>query len=73
MVVPYLKNIQGLGGMIDFKVISDSTVNTPSIVDDLTFRALVMIKPPRSINYIDLVFAAVRSDTSFEEIENQIL
>lgn len=73
MVVPYLKNIQGLGGLIDFKVISDTTVNTPSVVDDHTFRALVMIKPPRSINYIDLVFAAVRSDTSFEEVENQIL
>ena len=73
MVVPFLRNIQGQGGLIDFKVISDATVNTPEVVDSNTFKGVVMIKPPRSINYIDLVFVALRSATEFEEIENQIL
>lgn len=72
MVVPYLKNIQGRRGIIDFRVVSDGTVNTPSVIDTNTFKGIIMIKPARSINYIDLLFAATNTATQFDELESQI-
>lgn len=72
MVVPYLKTIQGRRGIIDFRVISDSTINTPEVIDTNTFRGTIMIKPSRSINYIDLLFVATKTATEFDELESQL-
>jgi len=68
IVEPFLRDIQGRRGIIDFRVISDSTVNTPAIVDQGKFRANIFIKPARSINVIELTFVATRSGIEFEEI-----
>lgn len=73
MVVPYLKTIQGRRGIIDFRVISDSTINTPEVIDTNTFRGTIMIKPARSINYIDLLFVAAKTATEFDELESQLI
>jgi len=73
MVEPYLRDIQGKRGIYDFRVVSDSTVNTPDVVDANTFRANLFIKPARSINYIDLVFVATRTGVQFDEIVGQNL
>lgn len=68
IVEPFLREIQGRRGIIDFRVVSDSTVNTPAIVDQNKFRANIFIKPARSINVIELTFVATRSGIEFEEI-----
>ena len=68
IVEPFLRDIQGRRGIIDFRVISDSTVNTPAVVDQGKFRANIFIKPARSINVIELTFVATRSGIEFEEI-----
>ena len=68
IVEPFLRDIQGRRGIVDFRVISDSTVNTPSVVDQSKFRANIFIKPARSINVIELTFVATRSGVEFEEI-----
>ena len=68
IVEPFLREIQGRRGIIDFRVISDTTVNTPTIVDQGKFRANIFIKPARSINVIELTFVATRSGIEFEEI-----
>jgi hypothetical protein len=67
-VEPFLREIQGRRGIIDFRVISDTTVNTPAIIDQGKFRANIFIKPARSINVIELTFVATRSGIEFEEI-----
>lgn len=68
IVEPFLREIQGRRGIIDFRVVSDSTVNTPAIIDQNKFRANIFIKPARSINVIELTFVATRSGIEFEEI-----
>jgi phage tail sheath protein FI len=72
IVDPFLRDIQGRRGIIDFRVISDSTVNTPEIIDQNKFRANIFIKPARSINVIELTFVATRTGVEFDEIVGQI-
>jgi hypothetical protein len=71
IVDPFLRDIQGRRGIIDFRVISDATINTPQVVDSNTFRANIFIKPARSINQIELTFVATRTGVEFEEIVGQ--
>ena len=68
IVDPFLRDIQGRRGIIDYRVISDSTVNTPEVIDQNKFRASIFIKPARSINYVTLNFVAVRTGVDFEEV-----
>jgi len=68
IVEPFLRDIQGRRGIVDFRVVSDATVNTPAIVEQSKFRANIFIKPARSINVIELTFVATRSGIEFEEI-----
>jgi len=72
IVEPFLREIQGRRGIIDFRVVSDSTVNTPAIIDQGKFRANIFIKPARSINVIELTFVATRTGIEFEEIVGSI-
>lgn len=71
IVDPFLRDIQGRRGIIDFRVISDATVNTPQVIDANTFRANIFIKPARAINFIELTFVATRTGVEFEEIVGQ--
>jgi len=72
IVEPFLREIQGRRGIIDFRVISDASVNTPAVVDQGKFKANIFIKPARSINVIELTFVATRSGIEFEEIVGSI-
>ena len=72
IVDPFLRDIQGRRGIIDFRVVSDRTVNTPDVIDNNIFRANIFIKPARSINIIELTFVATRSGIEFEEIVGSI-
>ena len=67
-VEPFLRDIQGRGGVQDFAVICDESNNTGDVVDRNEFRGDIYIKPSRSINFIQLQFVAVRSGVEFEEI-----
>ena len=73
LVEPYLRDIQGQRGIIDFRVISDGTVNTPDVIDRNIFRGSVYIKPARTINFIELTFVATRTGVEFDEIVGQAL
>ena len=67
-VEPFLGDVKSRRGMTDFKVVCDTTNNTPAVIDGNRFVADIYIKPNRSINFITLNFIAVRSGVSFEEI-----
>ena len=68
MVEPFLRDIQGRGGIQDFRVICDASNNTAQVVDSNSFRGDIFVKPSRSINFIQLNFVAVRSGVSFSEV-----
>ena len=67
-VEPFLRDIQGRGGVQDFAVVCDDSNNTPDVVDRNEFRGDIYVKPSRSINFIQLQFVAVRSGVEFSEI-----
>jgi phage tail sheath protein FI len=68
LVEPFLRSVQGRGGIYDFKVVCDETNNTAEVIDSNRFVGDIYVKPARSINYIQLNFVAVRSGVEFSEI-----
>ena len=68
LVEPYLRDVQGRRGIIDFKVVCDETNNTSEVIDSNRFVGDIYIKPARAINFIQLNFVAVRSGVEFSEI-----
>ena len=68
LVDPFLRDVQGRRGVIDFRVVCDETNNTGEVIDRNEFIADIYIKPARSINFITLNFVAVRTGVAFEEI-----
>ena len=68
IVEPFLRDIQGRGGIQDFRVVCDASNNTPQVVDSNSFRGDIFVKPSRSINFIQLNFVAVRSGVEFSEV-----
>ena len=67
-VEPFLRDIQGRGGVQDFAVVCDDSNTTPEVVDRNEFRGDIYVKPSRSINFIQLQFVAVRSGVEFSEV-----
>jgi len=68
IVEPFLREVKGRRGITDFRVVCDTTNNTPAVIDRNEFVANIFIKPARSINYITLNFVAVRTGVDFEEV-----
>ena len=68
LIEPYLRDVQGRRGIYDFRVVCDTTNNTPEVIDRNEFVGDIYIKPARSINFIQLNFIAVRTGVAFEEI-----
>lgn len=68
LVEPFLRTVKGRRGIYDYRVVCDTTNNTPDIIDRNEFIGDIYIKPARSINFIQLNFVAVRTGVAFEEI-----
>lgn len=71
LVEPFLRDVQGRRGIYDFRVVCDTTNNTPEIIDRNEFVGDIYIKPARSINFIQLNFVAVRTGVTFQEVVGQ--
>ena len=72
LVEPFLRDVKGRRGIYDYRVVCDTTNNTPQIIDSNQFVGDIYIKPARSINFIQLNFIAVRSGVSFNEIVGSV-
>ncbi len=72
IVEPYLREVQGRRGIYDYRVVCDTTNNTPEVIDQNQFVGDIYIKPARSINFIQLNFTAVRTGVEFEEIVGRV-
>lgn len=68
LVTPFLRDIQGRRGIYDFRVVCDTTNNTPQVIDSNQFVGDIYVKPARAINFIQLNFVAVRTGVDFTEI-----
>jgi hypothetical protein len=65
LIEPFLRDIKGRRGINDFKVVCDTTNNTPNVVETNNFVADIFVKPNYSINYISLNFIATRQSVAF--------
>lgn len=65
-VEPFLRDVKGRRGIKEYKVICDSTNNTPQVVATNNFVGTILILPQYSINYITLNFVAVGPSVSFD-------
>ena len=70
IVEPYLRDVQGRRGVIDFLVKCDGTNNPAESIDRGEFFAEIFVKPTRTINFITLTFVATRTGVAFSEIAN---
>ena len=68
LVTPFLRDVQGRRGISDFKVVCDTTNNTPQVIDSNQFVGDIYIKPARSVNYIQLNFVAVGTGVDFKTV-----
>lgn len=68
LVTPFLRDIQGRRGVTDFKVVCDTTNNTPQVIDSNSFVGDIYIKPARSVNFIQLNFVAVGTGVDFTTV-----
>ena len=68
LVEPFLRDVQGRRGIVDFLVKCDTSNNTPQVIDSNEFVADIYIKPNRSINFITLNFIATKTGVNFDEI-----
>lgn len=68
MVEPYLRQVKALRGVYDFKVVCDTSNNTPDVIDRNFFVGDIYIKPTRSINFIQLNFIATRTGVDFNTV-----
>lgn len=68
LVEPFLRDVQGRRGIVDYRVVCDESNNTSNVIDANQFVGDIYVKPARSVNFIQLNFVAVRTGVSFEEV-----
>jgi phage tail sheath protein FI len=71
LVDPFLRTVQSQRGIYDYKIVCDSTNNTPAVVNANQFVGDIYIQPARSANFITLNFVAVQTGVSFSSVVGQ--
>jgi len=66
-VNPILEKVRMDQGLERFKVVMDSTVNTPDLIDRNIMTGKIFLQPTRTAEYIDLSFIITSSGVQFEE------
>jgi phage tail sheath protein FI len=60
--------VKAAGGLYDYRIIADETLNTPDAIDNTEFRIRIGIKPTRTIEFIMIEFVALRTGSTFTEL-----
>lgn len=66
-VNPILDKIRQDQGLERFKVVMDSTVNTPDLIDRNIMTGKIFLQPTRAAEFIDLSFIITATGVAFEE------
>jgi len=69
LIEPLLRQIQGRRGLTDYRIICDSSNNTPDVVDAQEFVADIYVKIPNSINFVRINLIATRSGVNLDVTE----
>lgn len=69
-LTPYFSEVKTAGGMYDFKIICDESINTPEVIDNNELRVRIGIKPTKTIEFILIEFVALKTGASWSELTN---
>jgi hypothetical protein len=64
----FLSGIKTQRGVFDFLVVADTSNNTADIIDRNEFVMEILVKPTKVIEFIKLIYTAVATGVSFQEI-----
>ena len=64
---PYFREAKIGGGVYDYKIICDESVNTPDVIDRNELKVKIGIKPTKTAEFILIDFIALTTGGSFEE------
>lgn len=67
LVQPVLATIKGRRGLEEFRVICDETTNPPELRDRNTMRGLLLLKPTKTAEIIQVDFTLLSSGATFAE------
>ena len=65
---PYFRQAKVGGGLYDYKLICDDSVNTPETIDANELHLKCLIKPTKTIEYILVTFTVGSTGASWEEM-----
>ena len=64
LIEPYLRDIQGRRGIYDFRVVCDTTNNTPDRIDRNELYVDIAIKPVKAIEFVYIPVRIVNTGAS---------
>ena len=67
-LTPEFRKVKTSGGIYDYKIIADETVNTPETIDKNELHVKIGIKPVKSIEYIMIDFIVASTGSSWAEV-----
>jgi len=67
IIEPFLKSIQARRGLIDYKIVCDTSNNPPSVVEENTLVADIFLKMAHVVEYIELNFIMTKASAEFTE------
>lgn len=65
---PVFERYKAMGGLYDYRLVCDSSNNTPDVIDQNEMKISIFLKPVRVIEFIGVTFVATRSNGSFDEV-----
>lgn len=67
-ITPYFRSAKVSGGLYDYKIVCDETVNTPETIDRNELHVSIGIKPVKTIEYIMVDFVVGSTGASWAEL-----
>ena len=66
LITSFMEDIQQRDGVYDFAVITDESINTPTVIDNNELRVELYIKPTRTAEFIKLTVINTPTGVSFQ-------
>lgn len=69
-ITPFFQDLVTRGGLYDFKIICDSSNNTPEVIDRNELRVKIGIKPVKTIEFIIIDLCVLNTGASWTEMDS---
>ena len=69
-IKPFFEDLVNRGGLYDFKIICDSTNNTPEVIDRNELRVKIGIKPVKTIEFIIIDLCTLNTGAEWTEMDS---